>query len=83
MPDKIDWLNENGYWGELRDYYKEKKNTNSNPQKHSRSIYAEAITEMCQKQGYFKEEKAINQDRTPIECGFSIHSQTLLSRAFG
>ena len=55
LPDKIDWLNENGYWGELRDYYKEKKNTNSNPQKHSRSIYAEAITEMCQKQGYFKE----------------------------
>ena len=55
LPDKIDWLNENGYWGELRDYYIEKKNTNSNPQKHSRSIYAEAITEMCQKQGYFKE----------------------------
>ena len=55
LPDKIDWLNENGYWGELRDYYKEKKNTNSNPKKHSRSIYAEAITEMCQKQGYFKE----------------------------
>ena len=55
LPDKIDWLNENGYWGELRNYYKEKKNTNSNPQKHSRSIYAEAITEMCQKQGYFKE----------------------------
>ena len=55
LPDKIDWLNENGYWGELRDYYIEKKNTNSNPQKHSRSIYAEAITEMCQKQGYFEE----------------------------
>lgn len=55
MPDKIDWLNENGYWGELRDYYIEKKNTNSNPQKHSRSIYAEAITEMCQKHGYFEE----------------------------
>lgn len=55
LPDKIDWLNENGYWGNLRDYYIEKKNGNSNPQKHSRSIYAEAITEMCQKQGYFKE----------------------------
>ena len=36
-------------------YYIEKKNGNSNPQKHSRSIYAEATTEMCQKQGYFKE----------------------------
>ena len=55
LPDKIDWLNANGYWGDLRDYYIEKKNTNSDPQKHSRSIYAEAITEMCQKLGYFDE----------------------------
>ena len=55
LPDKIDWLNENGYWKKLRDYYIEKKNINSNPQKHSRSIYAEAITEMCQKLGYFDE----------------------------
>ena len=55
LPDKINWLNKNGYWGDLRDYYIEKKNGNSNPQKHSRSIYAEAITEMCQKHGYFKE----------------------------
>lgn len=55
LSDKINWLNKNGYWGDLRDYYIEKKNGNSNPQKHSRSIYAEAITEMCQKHGYFKE----------------------------
>lgn len=55
LPDKINWLNKNGYWGDLRDYYIEKKNGNSNPQKHSRSIYAEVITEMCQKHGYFKE----------------------------
>lgn len=53
LPDKIAWLKENGYWGNLRAYYITKKNTNSNPQKHSRSIYAEAITEMCQKLGYF------------------------------
>lgn len=55
LPDKIDCLNENGYWGELRNYYIEKKNNNNNPQKHSRSIYAEAINEMCQKKGYFEE----------------------------
>lgn len=52
LPDKIDWLNKNGYWGNLRDYYIEKKNKNTNPQKHSRSLYAEAINEMCQKLGY-------------------------------
>ena len=55
LPGKIDWLKENGYWGELQDYYLEKKNENNNPQKHSRSIYAESITEMCQKKGYFED----------------------------
>lgn len=55
LPYKIDWLHENGFWKDLRDYYIEKKNINNNPQKHSRSIYAEAITEMCQKLGYYNE----------------------------
>lgn len=54
LPDKIDWLEENDLWGELRDYYIEKKNNNDNPDKHSRSIFAESITEVCQKNGYFE-----------------------------
>lgn len=53
LPDKIDWLEENDLWGELRDYYIEKKNYNDNPDKHSRSIFAEAVAEVCQKNGYF------------------------------
>lgn len=55
LPAKIDWLKENRYWENLKNYYIDKKNANNNPQKHSRSIYAETINEMCQKQGYFEE----------------------------
>lgn len=56
LPNKIDWLKENNLWDELKEYYLYKKNTNTNPDKHSRSIFAESITEMCQKTGYYSEE---------------------------
>ena len=51
---KIDWLKKKKLWGNLRDYYIEKKNANEDPDKHSRSIFAESINEMCQKKGYNK-----------------------------
>ena len=46
---KTEWLKENGYWQNLRDYYLSKKNTNKVKEKHSRSLYAEAINELYQK----------------------------------
>ena len=49
---KIEWLKKNGLRDELREYYIFKKNNNDNPDKHSRSIFAESINEMCQKSGY-------------------------------
>lgn len=49
LENKINWLKANGYWGELQDYYIDKKNCNNNPDKHSRSILAESINEMYQK----------------------------------
>lgn len=49
---RIDWLKKNDLWGELREYYIFKKNNNDNPDKHSRSIFAESINEMCRKYGY-------------------------------
>lgn len=49
LDNKIIWLKHNGHWGELQDYYIDKKNLNNNPDKHSRSIFAEAINEMYQK----------------------------------
>lgn len=54
LNKKIDWLKKKSLWGKLQDYYIEKKNTNENPDKHSRSIFAESINEMCQKSGYRK-----------------------------
>ncbi|MCM1438517.1 MAG: hypothetical protein NC131_04825 [Roseburia sp.] len=52
LPEKIDWLKDNDLWGDLLDYYIEKKNRNNNPNKHSRSIFAESVNETCQKNGY-------------------------------
>lgn len=48
LEKKITWLKVNGYWGEFQDYYIYKKNINNNPDKHSRSILAEAVNEMYQ-----------------------------------
>lgn len=49
LGNRIAWLKANGYWGDLQDYYIDKKNHNNNRDKHSRSILAEAINEMYQK----------------------------------
>lgn len=54
LNKKIDWLKKKSLWRELQDYYIIKKNKNENPDKHSRSIFAESINEMCQKKGYRK-----------------------------
>ena len=52
LEKKMDCLKRENLWGELQDYYIYKKNCNDNPDKHSRSIFAESINEMCQKNGY-------------------------------
>lgn len=52
LDKKIKWLKVNKYWGELRKYYIDKKNHNNDPDKHSRSILAEAVNEMYQKKRY-------------------------------
>lgn len=49
LENKITWLKANDYWRELQNYYLDKKNRNNNPDKHSRSILAESINEMYQK----------------------------------
>ena len=54
LDNKIDWLKKQKLWKKLQDYYIEKKNSNENPAKHSRSIFAESINEICQKNGYHK-----------------------------
>lgn len=52
LEKKIKWLKKNKLWEELKDYYIFKKNNNDDTDKHSRSIFAEAVNEMCMKNGY-------------------------------
>lgn len=49
FDERYNWLKNSEYWGEFLMYYIEKKNLNNNPDKHSRSILAEAVNEMYQK----------------------------------
>lgn len=49
LPAKIDWIKKHGLWQEVREYYLYKKNINNNPDKHSRTIFAETIHEIWQK----------------------------------
>ena len=49
LPERIDWLKENDLWTETRQTYLRKKNTNENPDKHSRSLFAEAVNETYRK----------------------------------
>lgn len=54
LPEKIEWLKENDLWHELRDYYLNKKNNNPNPKEfHSRDLFAQAVHETCQRNGYY------------------------------
>ena len=43
---KIEWIKTNGLWGKVREIYLYKKDNNDNPDKHSRSIFAETINEV-------------------------------------
>lgn len=53
LEEKEEWVKNNGYWNEMRRVYIDKKNQNKDLHKHSRSIYAEAIHEVCQRYGYY------------------------------
>ena len=52
LPEKAEWIEENKLTSELRKIYLDKKNYNPD-QKHSRTLYAEAVHEVCQKYGYY------------------------------
>ena len=52
LPERIDRLKKNGLWEEMKEIYIYKKNRNDNPDKHSRSLFVEAVNETYQK--YFK-----------------------------
>ena len=45
LEKRADFLKKNGHWDEVLDVYLYKKNNNDDPDKHSRSLYAETINE--------------------------------------
>ena len=45
LESRADYLKTNGHWDEVLEVYLEKKNSNDNSDKHSRSLYAETINE--------------------------------------
>ncbi len=55
LPDKIDWLKENDLWQEVRDRYIKLKNENEDSNVHSRTLFANAVHQMCQKFGYYED----------------------------
>lgn len=51
LPQKADWLRKHNLWDDVRDLYLWKKNNNDNPNKKSRSLYAETINELYHSNG--------------------------------
>lgn len=49
LERKADVLKKKGFWNEVLDIYLDKKNLNTDPNKHSRSLYAETINECYQR----------------------------------
>ena len=45
LEKRADFLKKNDHWAEVRYVYLDKKNNNDDPNKHSRSLYAETINE--------------------------------------
>lgn len=43
LEERAEYLKNNNHWDEVRDLYINKKNWNDNPDKRSRSLYAETI----------------------------------------
>ncbi len=58
LPDKIDWLKdpEINLWNDVRVRYLELKNENTDENLHSRTLFAQAVHQICQKNGYYEED---------------------------
>lgn len=52
LEKKIKWLKKQLLWNDVRNIYLYKKNVNTDPDKHSRSLFAEAVNEVCCQNGY-------------------------------
>lgn len=72
LPEKAQWIKDNDYQDELRRVYLNKKNRNAELQQSSRSLYAQAVNEVCQRGGYFNEDEDENENEN--ENSYSLFS---------
>ena len=56
LDEKIDWIKENALWQEVRDSYIERKNSNNDPNKKSRSIFAETVAAVFNDNGGYEDD---------------------------
>ena len=52
IEDKLDWICSNNLKSELRKHYLNYKNCNNDTEKRSRTIFAEAVNDLCNEKGY-------------------------------
>lgn len=55
LPEKIKFCKDNSLWQKVRNTYIQKKNSNTDKNKKSRSIFADTIHQVCQQNRYFDE----------------------------
>ena len=55
LPEKVEWIKENDLWNEMKQLYLQKKDDNEDEHVHSRSIFASAVHQICQQNGFFNE----------------------------
>ncbi|MBR2085585.1 MAG: hypothetical protein IJ906_00345 [Oscillospiraceae bacterium] len=54
IDKKFQWIKDNGLKKELRDRYLHNKNHNNDPNKHSRTIFAESVNQIYNEYGYLR-----------------------------
>lgn len=54
LPEKEEFCKENSLWDIVRKKYLQNKNSNTDKNKKSKSIYADTIHNVCQQYGYYK-----------------------------
>lgn len=55
LPEKVEWIKENNLWNEMKQLYLQKKNLNEDEHVHSRSLFASAVHQICQQNGFFND----------------------------
>lgn len=55
LPEKVEWIKENDLWNEMKQLYLQKKDDNEDEHVHSRPIFASAVHQICQQNGFFNE----------------------------